>query len=151
MFSSKWPNNPTFFSPKTQKTMNQLKKNQNPEMTTTMEGQMTLGVTDNGQKLLDFMCTEYVEMEPFAATCKVQGMRDGNVYITEKPKRVRNTPIFREDNCTFSLGQDGRYYFVFTMEKGQVKQLPDRLVHQSLSIAQKVERVIIKKKEAGKR
>ena len=130
--------------------MKQSKKNQTPEMTTTMEGQMTLGVTDNGLKILDFMCTEYVEMEPFAATCKVQGMRDGNVYITEKPKRVRNTPIFREDNCTFSLGQDGRYYFVFTMPKEQAKAIPDKLVHQSLSIAQKVERVVLKKKEVKK-
>ena len=150
MFSSKWPKNLTFFSPKTQKTMKQSKKNQNPEMTTTMEGQMTLGVTDNGLKILDFMCTEYVEMEPFAADCKVQGMRDGNVYITEKPKRVRNTPIFREDNSTFSLGRDDKYYFVFTMEKRQVKQLPEALVHQALSIAQKVSRVVLKKKEVKK-
>ena len=130
--------------------MSKKNKKDNTEIINTVNGTMTFGENDNGQKLLDFMCTEYVEMEPFAATCKVQGMRDGNVYITEKPKRVRNTPIFREDNCTFSLGQDGRYYFVFTMEKGQVKQLPDRLVHQSLSIAQKVERVIIKKKEGKK-
>jgi hypothetical protein len=130
--------------------MSKKNKKDNTEIINTVNGTMTFGETDNRQKLLDFMCTEYVEMEPFAATCKVQGMRDGNVYITEKPKRVRNTPIFREDNCTFSLGQDGRYYFVFTMEKGQVKQLPDRLVHQSLSIAQKVERVIIKKKEVKK-
>ncbi len=130
--------------------MSKKNKKDNTEIINTVNGTMTFGETDNRQKLLDFMCTEYVEMEPFAATCKVQGMRDGNVYITEKPKRVRNTPIFREDNCTFSLGQDGRYYFVFTMERGQVKQLPDRLVHQSLSIAQKVERVIIKKKEVKK-
>ena len=80
----------------------------------------------------------------------MQGMRDGNVYITEKPKRVRNTPIFREDNSTFSLGRDERYYFVFSMEKRQVKQLPDALVHQALSIAQKVSRVVLKKKEVKK-
>ena len=142
--------------------MKQSKKNQNPEMTTTMEGQMTLGVTDNGLKILDFMCTEYVEMEPFAANCKVQGMRDGNVYITERPKQKHNTPLFREDNSsltlgrdgkynsTFSLGRDERYYFVFSMEKRQVKQLPDALVHQALSIAQKVSRVVLKKKEVKK-
>ena len=143
---------PNLSAPCSQNSLIMSKKNKkdNTEIINTVNGTTTFGENDNGQKLLDFMCTEYVEMEPFAATCKVQGMRDGNVYITEKPKRVRNTPIFREDNCTFSLGQDGRYYFVFTMEKGQVKQLPDRLVHQSLSIAQKVERVIIKKKEGKK-
>lgn len=153
MFSSKWPSNPTFFSPKTQKTMKQSKKNQPPEMTTTMEGQMTLGVTDNGLKILDFMCTEYVEMEPFAATCKVQGMRDGNVYITEMKKRVRNKPLFREDNSSLTLGRDGRYYFVFTMPEDQLDILPDRLVHQALTIAQKVDKMIagrVKKKGSKK-
>ena len=145
MFSSKWPKNLTFFSPKTQKTMKQSKKNQTPEMTTTMEGQMTLGVTDNGLHILDFMCTECVEMEPFLADCKVQGMRDGNVYITERPKRIHNKPLFREDNSSLTLGMDGKYYFVFTMEKGRVKELPAALVHQALGIAQKVERVILKK------
>ena len=111
-------------------------------MTTTMEGQMTLGVTDNGLKTLDFMCTEYVEMEPFAATCKVQGMRDGNVYITERPRRERNTPLFREDNSSLTLGRDHRYYFVFTLPEEQRNELPDRLVHQALAIAQKVNRMI---------
>ena len=122
-------------------------KENNSEMTTTMEGQMCLGVTDNGLKTLDFMCTEYVELEPFAARCRVQAMRDGNVYITELPKRVRNKPLFREDNSTFSLGQDARYYFVFSLPAAQVKRLPDTLVHQALAIAQKVERVVLKKKE----
>jgi hypothetical protein len=143
MFSSKWPNNPTFFSPKTQKTMKQSKKNQNPEMTTTMEGQMTLGVTDNGLKILDFMCTEYVEMEPFAATCKVQGMRDGNVYITERPRRERNTPLFREDNSSLSKGADGNYYFYFMLPEEELRNLPKKLVNQAYAISQKVMKELI--------
>ncbi len=122
--------------------MKHSKKNQNPETTTTMEGLMTLGMTDNGQKMLDFMCTEYVELEPFAADCRVQAMRDGNVYITEKPRRERNTPLFREDNCSLTLGRDRRYYFVFTLPEKQLSQLPDRLVHQALTIAQKASRMI---------
>ena len=122
--------------------MKHSKKNQNPEMTTMMEGQMCLGVTDNGLKTLDFMCTEYVELEPFAARCRVQAMRDGNVYITELPKLKRNTPLFREDNSSLTLGRDGKYYFCFILPEGQVKQLPDRLVHQALSIAQKVDKMI---------
>ena len=116
-----------------------MNKKENKQVT--LNGMITFSKTDDGEQLLDFTATEYAEMTPFVANCKVQGMRDGNVYITEKPKRVRNTPIFREDNCTFSLGHDGRYYFVFTMEKGQVKQLPDRLVHQALAIAQKVNKI----------
>ena len=114
----------------------------NSKMTTMVDGMMTFGVTDNGQHVLDFMCTECVEMEPFMANCKVQGMRDGNVYITERPRRERNTPLFREDNSSLTLGRDHRYYFVFTLEEGQVKQLPDRLVRQALAIAQKVDKMI---------
>ena len=125
-------------------------KKQNVEKTTMLDGVMTFGKTNYGQNMLDFMCTECAEIAPFVADCKVQVMHDGNVYINEKPKRVRNTPIFREDNSTFSLGRDERYYFVFTMEKRQVKQLPEALVHQALSIAQKVSRVVLKNKEVKK-
>ena len=110
-----------------------------------VDGLMTFGTTDNGLHTLDFMCTECVEMEPFLANCRVQGMRDGNIYITERPKQKHNTPIFREDNSTLTLGRDGKYYFCFILPEAKVKQLPDRLVHQALSIAQKVERQIIQK------
>ena len=41
-----------------------------------------------------------------------------------------------------SLGRDGRYYFVFTMPEEQFDLLPDRLVHQALAIAQKVDAMI---------
>ena len=123
-----------------------MKRNTNTEITSTVNGTMTFGETDNGQKLLDFMCTEYVELEPFAADCRVQAMRDGNVYITEKPRRLRNTPLFREDNSSLTLGRDHRYYFVFTLPEKQLSQLPDRLVHQALTIAQKVARNLLNQK-----
>ena len=111
-------------------------------MTTMVDGMMTFGETDNGLRILDFMCTECVEMEPFMANCKVQGMRDGNVYITERPKQKHNTPLFREDNSSLTLGRDGKYYFCFILPEELVKQLPDRLVHQALAIAQKVDKMI---------
>ena len=110
-------------------------------MTTMVDGLMTFGETDNGLHTLDFMCTECVEMEPFLANCKVQGMRDGNVYITERPRRKKGHPLFREDNSTLTLGRDHRYYFVFTLPEDQLDLLPDRLVHQALSIAQKTDRL----------
>ena len=145
MFSSKWPNNPTFFSQHS-KTMKHNSKKPQVQRTTTLNGMMTFGLVDNNLHILDFVNTDFAEMEPFIADCKVQAMRDGNVYITEKPKRVRNTPLFREDNCTFSLGQDGRYYFVFSMPKNQVNTLPRQLFDQAFSIALKVSRVILKRK-----
>ena len=54
----------------------------------------------------------------------------------------RITPLFREDNSSLTLGRDRRYYFVFTLPEKQLAQLPDRLVHQALSIAQKASRMI---------
>ena len=122
--------------------MKRNNKKHQVQRTTTLNGMMTFGLVDNNLHILDFCSTDFAEVEPFIADCKVQAMRDGNVYITQKPKRVRNTPLFREDNCTFSLGQDGRYYFVFTMDKGRVKEIPDQLVHQALLIAQKVDKMI---------
>lgn len=110
-----------------------------------VDGLMTFGATDNGLHTLDFMCTECVEMEPFLANCRVQAMRDGNVYITEKPKRVRGKALFREDNSTLTLGRDGRYYFVFTLPKAKADSLPYTLVHQALSIAQKVSSMLLNK------
>ena len=99
---------------------------------------MTLYKNENGLNLMDFACTEKVRMEAFEAQCKVQVMRDGNVYITEKKKRKRNKPIFREDHSSLSLGHDGKYYFYFAMSAELVDELPDRLSHEALVIAQKV-------------
>ena len=126
----------------TKKIKKDIKKN-----ITTLDGMMTFGKMDNGLNALDFSSFEAVELEPFTATCKVQAMRDGNVYITEKPKRVHNKPLFREDNSSLTLGRDGNYYFVFKLSEALVKELPDALVQQSLAIAQKVQRGIIGGKE----
>ena len=122
--------------------MKKSSKQDNSHETTMLRGLMTFGTTDNNQHILDFMSFEHAEMEPFITDCKVQVMRDGNVYITEKPPRKHNTPLFREDNSTLTLGRDGRYYFVFTMDKKHLDLLPDRLVHQALAIAQKVDKMI---------
>lgn len=113
----------------------------------TLNGMMTFGKLENGQNVVDFACCEYAVVEPFTANCKVQAMRDGNVYITEQSKRVRNRALFRDDNCSLSLGRDGRYYFVFSLPEAKVNELPEQLVRQALAIAQKVEREIINKKE----
>ena len=108
-----------------------------------LDGLMTIGMLENGLKTADFMCCEDVEMEAFSGTFKVQGMRDGNVYFEQKPKRVRNTPIFRDDNCSLTKGKNGRYYFFFSLEEDQLEQLPEKLVRQAKAIAQKVIRELI--------
>ena len=69
-----------------------------------VEGMMAFGKLENGQRTLDFECCEDVAAEAFHGDFRVQGMRDGNVYMTEKPKRHKNKPLFREDNCSLSHG-----------------------------------------------
>ena len=109
---------------------------------------MTIGMLENGLKIADFMCCEDVEMEAFSGTFKVEGKRDGNVYMTEKPKRIRNKAIFRDDNASLSQGQDKRWYFYFSLDEDQLEQLPDKLVRQASAIAQKVLRELILKQQA---
>ena len=109
----------------------------------TLEGLMNLGKLNNGLHTMDFMSMEDVDMEAFIGKCKVQMMRDGNVYITELPKRVKNKPMFRDDNCSLSLGRDGRYYFVFSLPEQLVNELPKELVRQASAIAQKVVKELI--------
>ena len=72
-------------------------------------------------------------------------MRDGNLYVTELPRRVRNKPIYREDNATFSQGQDKRWYFYFSMEENELPRLPEELVRQAKAIARKVANGLVEK------
>ena len=132
---------PTLNAPLLTNHLKMTKNNKNQaalKSATTLDGQMTLYKNENGLNLMDFACTERVHIEAFTATCKVQAMRDGYVYITEKKRRKRNKPIFREDHSSLSLGTDGKYYFYFAMSAELVDELPDRLAHEALVIAQKV-------------
>ena len=108
-----------------------------------VEGMMTFDMLETGLHTLDFECCEDVETKPFRGVFSVQCMRDGNVYMTEQKKRQRNKPIFRDDNSSLSLGQNGRYYFVFTLDKEQLDKLPQQLVRQASAIAQKVLREMV--------
>lgn len=104
----------------------------------TLDGMMTVSKLENGLKTADFMCCEDVGLKPFSGVFKVQGMHDGNIYMTERPKRKRNHPIYREDNASLSLGTDDVWYFVFRMEKSRVNELPGELIRQASMIARKV-------------
>ena len=114
------------------------------EKQVTLDGMMTIGMLETGLRTADFMCCEDVELDAFSGTFKVEGMRDGNVYMTEKPKRRRNKALFRDDNASLSQGQDKRWYFYFSLDEDQLEQLPEKLVHQASAIAQKVIRELIK-------
>ena len=113
------------------------------ERQVTLDGLLTLGLLENGLRTADFACCEDVELDAFSGTFKVEGKHDGNVYMTEKPKRIRNKAIFRDDNASLSQGQDKRWYFYFSLDEDQLEQLPDKLVRQASAIAQKVIRELI--------
>ena len=112
-----------------------------------VEGLMAFGKKETGERTLDFECCEDVAAEPFQGIFKVQGMRDGNVYMTERPPRHKNKPIFRDDNCSLSHGKNGKYYFVFTMDDEEIGRLPHELVQQAGNIASKVLKEILFEKE----
>ena len=118
-------------------------KNRTNESEMTLNGIMTFGECENGLRFADFECCEEVEMEPFVGDCKVQVMRDGNVYITERPKRIRNRALLRDDNSSLSLGQNGRFYFVFSLPAAELDKLPAQLVRQASAIAGKFMRLIM--------
>ncbi len=117
------------------------------ERQVTLDGLLTLGMLENGLRIVDFMSCEDVEMEAFSGTFKVEGKRDGNVYMTQKPKRIRNKAIFRDDNASLSQGQDMRWYFCFSLDEDQLEQLPEKLVRQASTIAQKVLKELILKQQ----
>ena len=106
---------------------------------------MTFGKQESGLRTLDFECCEDVAAEAFHGDFHVQGMRDGNVYMTEKPKRHKNKPIFREDNCSLSHGKAKRYNFYFSLDEDQLGQLPEKLVSQASAIARKIIREMMMK------
>ena len=118
------------------------------ERQVSLDGLMTIGMLENGLHIADFMCCEDVLLDAFSGTFKVEGKRDGNVYMTEKPKRIRNKAIFRDDNASLSQGQDKRWYFYFSLDEDQLEQLPDKLVRQASAIAQKVLRELILNQQA---
>ena len=118
-------------------------KNIPNESEVTLDGMMVFGKLDNGLRYADFECCEDAEMEAFSGNCKVQMMRDGNVYITELPKRIRNRALFRDDNCSLTLGKNGKFYFVFSMPAAQVDELPAELIRQASAIASKMLRILM--------
>lgn len=140
----------SLFSPDTHKIRAIMKKIIiSNERHATLDGLMTIGRLENGLMTADFACCEDVELEACIANCKVQVMRDGNIYITEKPRRIRNKAIFRDDNCSFSQGQDRRWYFYFSLDEERLGDLPEELVRQAGAIAHKVIRELIR--EEGSR
>ena len=126
-----------------------MKKNNNKtqQREITLDGLMTFGKLETGLRTADFECCEDVQMEAFVGRFKVQGMRDGNVYMEELPKRIRNRkPLFRQTNSSLSLGRDGYYYVRFRLPENEVTALPRLLVNEASAIAQWVMKEVLNHK-----
>ena len=110
------------------------------------EAIVSLEELKNGLRLADIVSCEDVDVEAFRGKCKVQILRDGHIVIHELPKRVKNKAIFRDDNSSFTLGRDGKYYFVFTMPEQLVYEIPHQLKRQAAAIAEKIEEALALKR-----
>ena len=106
------------------------------------EAVVSLEELKNGLRLADIVSCDDVYVEAFLGKCKVQILRDGHIIIHELPKRVKNKAIFRDDNSSFTLGRDGKYYFVFTMPEQLVYEIPHQLKRQAAAIAEKIEEAL---------
>ena len=120
---------------------------ENNQRELTLDGLMTLGKLENNLRTAYFECCEDVTVEAFAGRFKVQGMRDGNIYMTEMPKRVRNRkPLFRQANSTLSLGRDGYYYVRFRLPESELEKMPRLLVSEATKIAGWVKKYLLNHK-----
>ncbi len=104
----------------------------------TVDGSMTIGKNKKEQRYMDFQSFDAYDAEEFKGKFRVEAKHDGNVYMREIPKRgKRNRPIFKDDNCSLSLGKNGIYYFRFQLPQELAAELPARLTKQSAAIVQK--------------
>ena len=110
--------------------------NKNPLM---LGGVMTYVFDDKGRETADFQnCDPGVLVKPFVGQCKVQRVRDGNLYVTRLPKRIRNKPMFRQDHSSVSRSRNRKYYFVMIMDEADVQEMPDTLVSEAREAAEKL-------------
>ena len=118
--------------------MSKIREKKGIQEQMTMDGLMSVAKLEDGRHRLDFQCCEDVATEKVNGNFKVQGMHNGNIYMEEHKKRVKSKPMFRQDNSSLSLGRNGKYYFVFTLPKEQLAELPEKLVRQANEAAAKV-------------
>lgn len=111
----------------------------------TIEGFVTIQKKDDGLYTGDFQSCEDVQMEPVKGDFRVQMMRDGNIYMDEKPKRKRNKPKFREDHSSLSFGNDKYVYVFFRQPIEEIADIPKTMVREVQRLARKLETEIAKK------
>ena len=110
-----------------------------------LDGIMTYGHDEKGREIADFQNVEPgVVVEPFVGRCKVQRVRDGNLYVTRLPKRIRYKPMFRQDHSSMSKSRNRKYYFVMMMDEADVQKMPETLMKEAREAAGKLRKYLSK-------
>ena len=89
---------------------NMKRPSKNIATITMLNGILTINQSDDGLKIVDFASLDSVDMTPFKAMCLVQGMRNGDLYITETvtlPSPKRNPHPFIGKYITITRRDDG--------------------------------------------
>jgi hypothetical protein len=107
--------------------------------TVTLDGMMTYGKTDEGLLMGDFKNFDpEVKVEPVVGRFKGQLMRDGDFYMEQLPKRIRNKPKFRQDHSSVSIGRNGKGYFVMVVDEAELEAFDEILVREAIEAAAKL-------------
>jgi hypothetical protein len=65
-------------------------------------------------------------------------MRDGNLYLEQLPRRIRNKPKYRQDHSSVSIGRNGKGYFVMVVDEAELDAFPQILVREANEAAAKM-------------
>ena len=105
----------------------------------TLDGMVTYSKLINGLVVADFKNYDpEVEVEPVAGKFKGRLMRDGNLYLEQLPRRIRNRPKYRQDHSSVSIGRNGKGYFVMVVDEAELDAFPQILVREANEAAAKM-------------
>lgn len=111
----------------------------NTKRKVTLDGMMTYSKLLDGLIVADFKNYDpEVEVEPVAGKFKGRLMRDGNLYLEQLPRRIRNKPKYRQDHSSVSIGRNGKGYFVMVVDEAELDAFPQILVREANEAAAKM-------------
>ena len=111
----------------------------NTKRKVTLDGMMTYSKLLDGLIVADFKNYDpEVEVEPVAGKFKGRLMRDGNLYLEQLPRRIRNKPKYRQDHSSVSIGRNGKGYFVMVVDEAELDAFPQIRVREANEAAAKM-------------
>ena len=103
-----------------------------------VDGMMSFGKLENGQRMADFVCTEHAEIEPFSGNFKVQALHNGCMTMVQKPKRYRGKPFRRGLRWSLSLTRNGMILINWRIPVGEIDKAPFYLRFDALEMAEAI-------------